>query len=201
MLIGFINSAGPPPPELPALPPDEPPDDGPEGGDTGVPAAAALAAARAATARFRRGASGGAGRYAWAISLAVHGVVLVGAFVAARFYLSRPAAKPATDAMGDASAVGAGPSGSLMLSPDVTDAVHGRWAGGDSPAVRVLRDGLASEQEVPPVIPREPQTIKTLAGMAPGSGMDDSAGAAARDAATQRRAFHPPGAATQPRTP
>ena len=201
MLIGFINSAGPPPPELPALPSGESPGDVPDRDDTGVPTAAALAAARAATARFRRGASGVAGRYAWAISLAVHGAVLVGAFVAARYYLSRPAAKPSTNGVGDAGAEGAGPSGSLMLSPDATDAVHGRWAGGDSPAVRVLRDGLASDQEIPPVIPREPQTIETLAGLAPGSGVDDSAGAAAGAAETQRRAFHPPGAATQPRTP
>lgn len=162
--MGFINTGGPPPPRGSAegLPSDEPPPD--EGtADMAALSAAAVEAARAATARYRRQPEG-IGRYAWAISLGLHAVALVGAYVAIRYYLphtgrTTPPPAPASQ--------GAEPDW-IVISPDATDAVHGGWAAGIALAADPAFN-TAGEQEIPSTIAREAQTILTFQNLKPRS--------------------------------
>lgn len=158
MLMGFIGFGSPPP-----APPssDEPPGD--EGGDdTGIRVAPP---ARAAMSRYRRGGSA-VGRYAWAISLGIHGIVLLGAFMAMKYYFRPPAAPRQPTVVEDA-----GGTGSIMESADATDAVHGGLTITllpDRVPDNISSDGV----NLPSFVRGEPRTISTLTDLAPGSGVD-----------------------------
>jgi hypothetical protein len=163
MLMGFVNS-DPLPPRLPGegSAADEPPLPGHGEGDL----AGLAAAARAATSRYRRRPES-VGKYAWAISLGLHAVVLVGAFVAIRYYFPHAVA---TAPVAVSPAENAEPN-SIILSPDATDAVHGGWIGG----MTLTADSAFNnddERAIPPTLSREPQTIATLKDLAPRSGVE-----------------------------
>lgn len=164
--MGFINTGGPPPPGRPAegLPSDEPQPG--EGAGEMAALAAAVEAARAATARYRRRPDG-IGRYAWAISLGLHAVVLVGAYLVLRYYfphIGRTIPPPA-------SATPSAEPDWIVMSPDATDAVHGGWAAGIALAADPAFN-TAGEREIPSTIAREPQTILTFQNLKPRSAVD-----------------------------
>lgn len=185
MLMGFIGYGSTPP--APPPPDETPPDGAPD--DTGIQIAAA---ARAATLRYRRERSK-LSRYAWVISLGIHGLVVLAAFFAYKFYF-RPLAPPKfipDQANSDG-------IGSVITSSDATDLVHGGFGITlipDGP----LREDRAGMNDVPNFISGEPKTVATLSNLAAISGIDDlriSGGSIGFDASPNlpRRAA----AATQP---
>lgn len=153
--MGFIGTP-PPAPSSPDQTPHE------NGDDTGIRLSAA---ALAATSRYRRPRSM-LGRYAWAISLGIHGVVLAGAFIAFKYYFHPlPAPKPDADV--------AGPSGigSVVTSDDATDQIHGGLGITFRPQDPSLNADPDS-QDVPPFLQQEPKTVATLSHLSPISGID-----------------------------
>lgn len=155
MLMGFVASTPPPPP-----PSDEMPDEG-SGDDTGI----RLSAARAATSRYRQNRSP-LSRYAWVISLGIHGIVLLGAFIVLKYYLRpSPAPKPRAD-FTDPNAMG-----SVITSADATDAVHGGFGITLIPDEPSFNGGLDS-QNLPAFIRGEPRTVATLSHLSAISGID-----------------------------
>lgn len=166
--MGFINSGGGDPPRPPAggLPADEPPP-GDGAGEMAALSATVIESARAATSRYRRRPEA-IGRYAWAISLGLHAIVLVGAYIAVRYYFPHTRATPVAAPPNES----VEPS-SIIMSPDVTDAVHGSWTKG----LMLAADPAftpSNDREIPPTIAREPQTIATLDNLAPRSAVDAS---------------------------
>jgi hypothetical protein len=122
MWMGFLGYGDRSPPKPPSSsgPPPDGSDEGPD--DTGIKLDPALAAARL---RYRPKSSR-LGRWAWAISLTLHCVVLIGAYIAYRYYIQQP--KPAPT---PAPVMSEGParSGLLVAGADATDGVHFLYPG------------------------------------------------------------------------
>jgi hypothetical protein len=159
MLMGFIGFGSTPPAPPPA---EEPPGD--EGGDdTGI---RVTPAARPDRSLYRRRRAPAAGRYAWAISLGIHAAVLVGAFLAMKYYFRQPAPPKPSAVSEDSSG-----TGSILQSADSTDLVHGGLTitiNPDAVGEQPFMDGKA----LPAFVLGEPRTIATLSDLAPGSGID-----------------------------
>ena len=187
MLIGFIGFGGTPP----ATPSPEEPEEDSGGEDTGIPVSSS--SARSATSRHRPPGSI-IGRYAWVISLGIHALALLGAYVAFRHYFRAPA--PRVSAVEDTSG---GTTGSVMQGADATDSVHvglGVTFLADGPH---LNEAAFEDQRLPAFVRGEPRTAQTLVDLLSVSGvepMQDGAIAALRGTpAAPRRHV---GAATQP---
>ena len=161
MLMGFIGF-GSAPPAISS--PEEPEEDSRRGDDAGIPRTSS--SARAATVRYRPPGSI-IGRYAWAISLGIHALVLMGAYVAFRHYFRAPA--PRVSAVEDRSG---GATGSVMQGADATDSVHGGLG------VTFLADGphlneAAFEgQRLPAFVRGEPRTTQTLINLLSAGGIE-----------------------------
>jgi hypothetical protein len=109
MLIGFVGYNDPPPGRTPL--PDDPDD---PGDDAENKRAQSL---RKSKSRFARGAPR-TGKYAWLISIAIHGAVILGAVLAARYYYHRSASRPVAVQNSGREFDG------LVMGGDSTDAVH-----------------------------------------------------------------------------
>jgi hypothetical protein len=158
MLMGFIGFGSTPPAPPPA---EEPPGD--EGGDdTGI---RVTSAARSNRSLYRRRGPA-AGRYAWAISLGIHAVVLVGAFLAMKYYFRQPAPPKPAAVSEDSSG-----TGSILQSSDSTDIVHGSLSIAISPDVSSINTFI-DPKELPAFVGGEPQTIATLSDLSPSSGVE-----------------------------
>jgi hypothetical protein len=133
-----------------------------DGDDTGIRISAA---ARAATSRFRRNRST-LSRYAWAISLGIHGIVLVGAFCALKYYFRPlPAPKPQAE-ITDPNAIGP-----VITSTDATDLVHAGFGIALIPDEPSL-DGRLDSRDLPSFVRGEPKTVATLSHLSAISGID-----------------------------
>jgi hypothetical protein len=160
MLMGFIGIGNSPP--APASSDDDPSRDRTPD-DTGIrvtPSSRELAyGARRNTSVI--------GRYAWAISLGIHGIVLIGAFLAMRYYF-RPPPAPKTSAQVE-SPDGVG---TIVQSADASDLIHDgsglTFVAGDSASDQQLLEG---ENQLP-FVGFEPQTTKTLNDLTPISGVE-----------------------------
>lgn len=153
MLMGFLGyQGGPPPPPAADEPPGEP---GGDSDDTGIPLSPSMQAARS---RFRSQKSSRVGRYAWAISLSIHAAVLIGAYIAFRYYF-RPAARPA-----QAVESGGTGSGALVAGGDATDGVHSLWSGLtlDGGSERGPGRAADSENQLPDFSWLARQTVESL---------------------------------------
>lgn len=157
MLMGFIGSSPPSPPPAHEMPPED-------GDDTGIRISAA---ARAATSRYRRNRST-LSRYAWAISLGFHGIVLVGAFIALKYYFRPPPAARSDARVADPSGIG-----SVITSADATDGVHGGLSITLLPEEPSLDGSGLDVRNLPPFVRSEPKTVATLSDLRPISGIDD----------------------------
>lgn len=185
MLMGFIGSTPPAPPLSGGMP-------GEDGGDdTGIRLSAAALAARSRYCRPRSTL----GRYAWAISLGFHAIVLAGAFVAFKYYF-HPLPAPKSDA----DVAGPGGIGSVITSDDATDQVHGRFRITLSPQSPSL-DADSGGRDVQPFMHEEPQTVATLSHLRPISGIDGLNIAAGPLPAFAPSPARRSSAATQPGTP
>jgi hypothetical protein len=153
MWMGFIGFGSTPP--APPSSDDEPPrEDGAD--DTGIRIGPAIAARRS---RYGRKISA-VGRHAWAISLGIHAIVLLGAFLAMRYYFRPlPAPKPEA-AVQDQSG-----TGSILQGAQVSDVIHG------SSGIAFVADDGAMDREaldfrnLPASVRREPQLSQTLIGL------------------------------------
>lgn len=170
-LIGNGNSPPAPPSQEDPPPRDDEPD------DTGI----RVAPAGPIASRYGRKTSK-AGRYAWAISLGIHAVVLAGAFVAMKYYF-RPL--PATKV----SAEEGEQNGFGIIQSESAGALIQGGAG-----LQFRADTSAEESELfnyanlPGFVRRQPQTTLTLHDLSPISGVEglaavDGAGALPRHAA------------------
>jgi hypothetical protein len=185
MLMGFIGFGSSPPAPPPA---EEPPGD--EGGDdTGI---RVTPAARSDRSLYRRRGPA-AGRYAWVISLGIHAAVLVGAFLAMKYYFRQPALPKPASVSEDSSA-----TGSIIQSADSTDLVHGSMSitiNPDAVGEQPFMDG----KELPAFVLGQPRTIATLSDLAPGSGIDAlPQGAITALGGSPVRSSHRASPATQP---
>ena len=158
MLMGFIGFGSTPPAPPPA---EEPPGD--EGGDdTGI---RVTPAGRSDRSLYRRRGPA-AGRYAWAISLGIHAAVLVGAFLAMKYYFRPPAPPKPAAVYGESSG-----TGSILQSDDSTDLVHGSLSITISPDVS-FGNSFIDPKELPAFVGGEPETIATLSDLSPSSGVE-----------------------------
>ena len=159
MLMGFIGF-GSTPPAPPSSEDEPPPDRRPD--DTGIRISPG---ARTIASLYGRKTSK-VGRYAWAISLGVHLVVLVGAFFVMRYYL-RPARPKVPADVDDQRG-----TGSIIQSQGVSDLLRGapglRFATQDS----APDQALLSRENLPSFVRREPQITKTLSDLSPSSGVE-----------------------------
>ena len=153
MWLGFLNSGdNPPPPAMPEQNPDEPED---RSDDTGIRISSSLEAARL---KYRKKGSK-LSRYAWAISLSLHVVVIAGLYLAYRHYVrqSQSPPAPAGNVVDE--------SGSIMRSADATDRVHANWSGllvSPSGELSPYISGLSSNDDVPTLYLQDPQTLNAL---------------------------------------
>jgi hypothetical protein len=166
MLIGLVGFGSSPP--APPSSDDEPSRDG-GADDTSirVPSTGGVV-----HSRYGRRTSK-AGRYAWAISLGIHALVLTGAFLGMRFYF-RPLAAPrlSSDDTGQDS------FGPIVQGADAGALIRGgtglSFVAADSAAdSKVLNDG-----NLPSFVRRQPQTTLTLHDLSPVSGVEGLGGAA-----------------------
>lgn len=157
MLMGLIGFGSAPP-----APPSSDDEPGPGPDDTGT---RILSDARAATSRYRRRTSK-VGRYAWAVSLGVHAIVLAGAFLALRYYFGTPAPKASADVDNPAG------SGSIVQSQAESDLIRG-LSGITFVKPDFTPDAEPWNPDLRSFAPREPQTARTLVDLTAVSGIED----------------------------
>jgi hypothetical protein len=151
MLMGFLGYRDGPPGKAPPPPFEDPPegsDDGDKKGDS---------AGRHSKSLFRRGGKP-RGRYAWLISILIHGGVILGGFIAMRLYFQQP-----TPHLQPVDSVGV-TSSSIVAGADFKDAVHYFLPDvrGSAGTGLHLADGSDLEQAFPSVTPNVPQTLPSL---------------------------------------
>jgi hypothetical protein len=152
MLMGFLGYSDRPPGNVPP-PPEDPHDGSDDAEDARRKREESL---RRSKSRFVSGATK-AGKYAWLISLSIHGALILGAVLAAKFYFSRTSSHPSTVERVSMD------SGSFVAGADSTDAVHSFSYGPAFVAGADLRTQHSqSDDGNLPVFWYEPQTLASL---------------------------------------